>query len=195
MKLTNLKTNCLGTHSTYFNEIDSTQKEVWRRIASETIQNGEIVIANLQTSGIGTHGRRWHTDEGENIAFTVYFETNCDVEKLGSITIDVAQIMQSVFKDLYNVNMQIKEPNDLVINGKKVGGILTESKVMGSTSKFIVLGIGINTNKKFFNDEIVSIATSVNKEYGIDVDNASVIAEFCNRLEETLIQTKILIES
>ena len=58
----------------HYKTIDSTQKEIWRRVKNGTIENKTIVIADIQTSGIGTHGRTWHTDEENNIAFSVYFD-------------------------------------------------------------------------------------------------------------------------
>lgn len=183
MKLTGLKTNYLGTHSTYFSSIDSTQKEIWRRIEANTANNGELVFANIQTSGIGTHGRVWHTDEENNIAFSFYIKTDCNLGKMYGVTKQIAVIMQDILRDLYNIEIQIKEPNDLMINNKKLGGILTESKVSGNVLKYLVIGIGINTYKTKFTDDIKDIATSIKKEYGIDADNEMIIAEFCNRFE------------
>lgn len=186
MKLTNLKTKYLGMHSTYYKSIDSTQKEVWRRINSKTINNGEIIIADIQTNGVGTHGRVWHTDEIGNVAFSFFVRTNCKVDKLTNITVDIACILKSIFKEIYNIELYIKQPNDLIINNRKVGGILTESKVFGDIAQYLVIGIGINTNQREFNKEISCIATSIYNEYGIKIDNYKIIEEFCNRFEELI---------
>ena len=70
-----------------------------------------------------------------------------------------------------------------MINGKKIGGILTESKMVANITKYLVIGVGINTNKIIFNDEIKNIATSIKKEYKIDVNREEIISEFCNRFE------------
>lgn len=191
MKLKNLQTKYLARKCEYFETIDSTQSEIYRRINSK-IENGETVIANLQTNGNGTHGRKWYTDEGGSIAFSMYIEANCNIKKLDGITIEIAKIMLEIFKEKYNIELSIKEPNDIVYNSKKIGGILTESKMSGEIVKYLVVGIGINTNKTKFNKEIKNIATSIKNEFNIEVDNFDFIAGFCNKFEKYIIQDKIL---
>lgn len=95
-------------------------------------------------------------------------------------------ILVEIFKRLYNINIQIKSPNDLVINDKKIGGILTESKLQKDLVKYLVIGIGINTNQEEFPKEINNIATSIKNEFNIEIDNIKIITEFCNKLEEIL---------
>ncbi len=186
MKLTKLKTKYLGRNFIYYNEIDSTQKEIWRKIEKNEIENGTAIMAEFQTNGVGTHGRIWHTDESENIAFSFYVKTNCTQEKLQGLTIEIAQIIVDIFKEKYNVKIDIKTPNDLIIKYKKTGGILTESKMQGELVKFLVIGLGINTSKMNFTKDIEDIATSIKKSYGIEVDRDFVLSEFCNRFEKTL---------
>ncbi|MCI8545944.1 MAG: biotin--[acetyl-CoA-carboxylase] ligase [Clostridia bacterium] len=186
MQLTNLKTNFLGRNFIYYSEIDSTQDELWRRIEEQNIENGTLVMADLQTKGKGTHGRIWHTDESKNIAFSFYIETNCKQEKLEGITVEIAQILIEVLKEKYNISLSIKAPNDIVYNGKKLGGILTESKMISEEVRFLVIGIGLNTEKTTFTDDIKNIATSIKKEFRISIDRTEIIASFCNKFEEIL---------
>ena len=89
----------------------------------------------------GTHGRKWHTDEKNNIAFSFFIETNCEVERLDGITIEIAETIVEVFKKLYDISLNIKFPNDIVYQGKKLGGILTETKLSGKIVKYMVIGI------------------------------------------------------
>ena len=186
MKLINLKTNKLGRNFKYYEQIDSTQSEIWRLIESKNITDGILVMSDIQTNGQGTHGRIWHTDEVENIAFSFYVKTDNKPERLDGITIEMAIIIQEIFEDLYKVKLTIKHPNDLICNGKKVGGILTQSKVENGITKFLVVGIGINTCKMYFSEDIKQIATSIKKETGIDIDREKIISEFCNRFEKRL---------
>ena len=158
MKLKNLKNNVLGKECFYYNTIDSTQKEIWRRINSNTIKNGTLIIADIQTDGIGTHGRKWYTESSNNIAFSFYIECNCKIKKLDGLTIQIANIFQYIFEQFYNVKLNIKEPNDLYYNGKKIGGILE------------------------------NIASSIKNEFNIDVDREKIITEFCNRFEKAIIE-------
>lgn len=153
---------------------------------TKKINNGTLIFADLQTNGIGTHGKKWYTDEEKNIAFSFYVETNCDIIKLEGITIKIAEIFVDILKENYNIVLDIKSPNDLMIKGKKIGGILTESKTISNITKYLVIGIGINTNKMSFNDDIKDLATSIKKEYGIEINKEEIISEFCNRFEKNL---------
>lgn len=186
MQLTNLKTDFLGRDFIFFNEIDSTQDEIWRRIENNKIKNGCLVMADIQTKGKGTHGRIWHTDEAKNIAFSFYIETNCSSERLEGLTTEIAEILLEVFKEKYDIKLNIKMPNDIVYNDKKLGGILTESKMISEKVRFLVIGIGLNTEKMNFTDDIKDIATSIKKEFDITVDRTEIISSFCNKFEEMI---------
>lgn len=131
----------------------------------------------------GTHGRKWYTDQKDNIAFSFLLEVNCKISQLEGITIEIAQTMVEVLKKLYDISLTIKFPNDLVYKGKKLGGILTETKLKGEYVKYVVIGIGMNTNQEKFSPEISKIASSIKKEFQITVDAKKVIAEFCNGWE------------
>ena len=186
MKLISLKTNVLGRNFVYYEILDSTQKEVWRLIENNTIRNGTLVMADIQTSAVGTHGRVWHTDEKDNIAFSFYLEMNCNLNKISGLTMDVAECLTNIILNKYNLRIDIKSPNDLMINGKKIGGILTESRTSLNKVKYLVIGIGINTSKMSFTNDIENIATSIKKETGIVIDREYVVSNFCNSFEEII---------
>lgn len=112
MELKELTTKILGKNVIYYESIDSTQLEILRKI--DNIQNGTIIIADIQTNGIGTHGRKWHTTEKNNIAFSFIIYANCNIEKLEGITKEIAETMVIAIKNLYNISLHIKEPNDIV---------------------------------------------------------------------------------
>ena len=154
----------------HYEKIDSTQKEVWRRLEKEI-----VISADIQTEGIGTHGRTWYTTQKGNIAFSIGLELNKSIKDLENITIEIAEIILEVFEKMYQINLQIKHPNDIMINNQKVGGILTETKSQGEIVKYLVIGIGINTN----NEEI---STSIKREFGIEIDNSKIINGICQRI-------------
>ncbi len=183
-----LKTKFLGKEIYKFKKIDSTQAEIWRRIENNNISNGTVIRADIQTNGVGTHGRIWHTDEKNNIAISFFIEVNCKVSLIDGITIEVAETILEVFRKLYDIELGIKIPNDIVYNKKKIGGILCQTKLNGELVKYIVIGIGVNTNKNYFSEDIVNIASSIKKEFGIDVNNDDVINEFCNLFEKKIIK-------
>ena len=158
----------------HYEEIDSTQKEVWRRLEKKI-----IISADIQKDGIGTHGRTWYTTKKGNIAFSIGLEPNISIKQLENLTIEIAQIVVDVFDKFYQIKLGIKHPNDIMINKQKVGGILTETKLQGEIVKKLVIGIGINTN----NEEI---STSIKKEFGIQIDNSRVIDKICQRIGEII---------
>lgn len=191
MELKELNTNILGRNIIYYESIDSTQLDILRQI-DNNVPNGTIVIADIQTNGIGTHGRRWHTTEKNNIAFSFVIYAKCNVEKLEGITKEIAETITTAIKNLYNISLNIKKPNDIVYNNKKIGGILTQNKLVGETVKYMVVGIGLNTMQNSFPKEIENIATSIKKEFNINVDRIKIITEFCNLFEKKLIERRIL---
>ena len=188
MKLKNLQTKFLGRKVFYYKIIDSTQKEIWRRIDNDNIENGTLIYTDIQTSGIGTHGRKWYTDEEDNIAFSFFINMNCDVGKVEGITIEIAEIIKDILERKYNINVQIKAPNDIYYYGRKLGGILTQTKVLSNKIKYLVVGIGINTNKQYFNEEIKNIATSIKKEFCININKEEFITDFCNDFEKKIME-------
>lgn len=191
LKLKNLNTKFIGQNIIHYETIDSTQKEIWRRIEKDNIQNGSLIVADTQTDAIGTHGRVWHTEKIDNIAFSFVIFPNCDIKKLENLTYEIAECLVSVFKKLYKIDIDIKLPNDLMINNKKVGGILTETKLQGNIVKSLVIGIGINTNQNEVSGEIKNISTSIKSEFKIEVNNYDVISEFCNDFEQIIIKHNI----
>ncbi len=187
MKLKNLKTKFLGKNNLYYEKIDSTQSEIWR-LTKKNIANGTLVMAGIQTNGLGTHGRKWYTDMENNIAFSFYIEANCNIKKIEGITIEIAETLVDIIKEKYNIKLEIKFPNDLIFNNKKIGGILTESKIIGEEVRFLIIGIGINTCQKEFNNEIKDIASSIKEEFNVEIDAEDIITEFCNCFEEKILK-------
>lgn len=188
MQLKNLTTNFLGRNSIFYKRIDSTQDEIWRRLKKGDINNGTLVMADIQEFGRGTHGRVWHTDEEKNIAFSFLIKPNCSINKIDGLTTDIAKIILNILKEEYKVELEIKKPNDIVYHNKKIGGILTETKLVSEQVKDLVVGIGINTVKMQFTDDIKELATSIKKEFELEIDAQEFIAKFCNKFEKYILE-------
>ena len=75
----------------HYETIDSTQKEIWRRIENNEIQNGIIISADIQTDGVGTHGRTWYTTKKGNIAFSIGLAPNVPINNLENLTLEIAE--------------------------------------------------------------------------------------------------------
>ena len=126
------------------------------------------------------------TDEPNNIAFSFYVKTDCNVNKFEGLTIEIAKVIVNVFKEEYDIHLNIDEPNDITLENKKIGGILTESKINSELVRFLVIGIGINTTKINFADDIKQLATSIKQECGIVVNREKIISSFCNKFENVI---------
>lgn len=185
--LKNLRTNWLGKNIIYYKSIDSTQKEIYRRLEkNEKIENGTVILAEKQINGIGTHDRKWYSAKGENISFSFILYPNCTINKLEGFTIKISEILVNEIKKVCNASLQIKEPNDLVYKGKKVGGILTKSTTNKNKVKQIVIGIGINVNSTSFPEELQNTAISLKQIAKTDVKKEIIIANFLNSFEKFL---------
>ena len=160
-KIKSAKTKLIGKELEYFYEIDSTQVEAKRNV--EKYKNGTVIIADMQTAGRGTHGRVWHT-KTDNIAMTIILKPEINIKRLEGFTVAIAEKIQQAIKEIYGIELEIKLPNDLLLNGKKICGILTEVVTIKEIVKEIFIGIGFNVNEKEFPSDISDIATSLYKE-------------------------------
>ena len=182
----NLDTKFLGRNLIYYDVVDSTQEKLWKMV--KDVPEGTLVLAELQTKGKGTHGRNWCTDERNNIAFSFILKPNCDIQKLEGLTLEIAEIVLKVFEEIYEIRLQIKKPNDIVYKNKKIGGILTETKIIKNKVYYLNIGIGINTNKENFPEELIGIASSIRNEFNIKINNVKIITNFCNKFEKSFLK-------
>ena len=164
----------------YYQEIDSTHNYAKRTIDKQ--KDKTVIIAEKQTGGIGTKGRKWHTGEGKNIAMTIVLKPGCDIKQLDGYTVKKAQEIKKSIKELYGYELEIKEPNDLMLNGKKICGILTEIHTIGEKVKYIILSFGFNVNEDDFSEEINDIATSLKKEFKKEFSREDIICNIINKL-------------
>lgn len=186
-KIKNSNTKILGKNIEYYKTIDSTHKYA-KSIANTIEQNGKLIISEVQTSGIGTKGRSWHTGENKNIAMTLIIKPKCQLKMLNHLTIDIAEVMRDTIKELYNIELNIKEPNDLILNNKKICGILTESSTTGENINFVLMSLGFNVNETNFNEDIVNIATSLKLETKKEYEREEIISKFLEKLELMIIK-------
>lgn len=186
-----LSTKFLAKDIKFFESLESTQLTA-KKMAEERAENGTIVITDDQKKGIGTHDRKWYSEKGKNILFTLIIYPKCNLKELNTITVDIAKCLIYSIEKIYNIKLDIKSPNDIIYNKKKLGGILTQIVTSGEEIKYLLIGIGINVNQEEFPDEIKDIATSLNSEFGMDFSREKIISEFCNVFEEYCIENNII---
>ena len=190
MEFKNLKTKFLGRNMLHFEVIDSTQKYI-KENSIKNMPNGTIVIADTQSSGIGTQGRKWFTgDNNENIAMSFVLYPETDIKKFSNLTKLIAECIINTVKKLYGYELKIKVPNDIICNEKKIAGILTESSSIREKKKKIIIAIGFNVNQMEFPEDLKDLATSLKKEFSKNFSKEEIIVEFLNEFE--LVYLKLL---
>ena len=169
----------------YFETIDSTHKYI-KEHASD-LEDRTIAIADNQESGIGTHGRTWYTGDANNIAMSMLIKPNCDIDKLNNITIEIAKSIQGAIKEKYNINLEIKYPNDLLLNNKKICGILTEIRSISKEVTHLIISVGFNVNEVNFDSETDKIATSLKKEFNKNFNREEIILKIIEKIKNEIL--------
>lgn len=147
-------------------------------------RDGTLIIADEQTAGKGRSGRHWVTPPKEAIAFSLILRPKLAPELISQVTLVMGLAVAHAINSLYRIGAGIKWPNDVVVKGKKLCGILTEMSAEIDAVHYIVIGVGINANLTWFPEEIRSIATSLKLETGKDVNRAELIARVMEEFEQ-----------
>ena len=163
-----------------FKELPSTNKYAKENL--NVLENFDVILANSQSAGYGQWGRSWIDTGLDNIFMSIILKPK-SINKHNDIVRFTAVCLCNILTK-YNVSPTIKEPNDILINNKKISGILAETITRGSTSKGIVIGIGINLNTDIQTiNKINQPATSLNIEIGHFIDKKLFLQEFLNEFE------------
>ena len=163
-------------------EMDSTNIRA-KELGEEGAADGTLVVTNRQTAGKGRRGRNWISPEG-NCYFSLLLRPDMLAERASMITLVSALALVKAIQTEYHLEAMIKWPNDVVINGKKLCGILTESSTQLQHLKYVIVGIGINVNQKEFLEEIRQTATSISLETGKTEEGARLLAVFLQYFEQ-----------
>ena len=137
-----LKTQLIGKRVYYFEEIDSTQNFA-QNIAADKKENGTIIIAEKQTAGRGRLDRKWTSPKG-GIWFSLIIHPKFDVSSSTLIPILSAVALSKSIKSVLGIETEVKWPNDITMNGKKVAGVLVDASFQTNSIDYLILGIGIN---------------------------------------------------
>ena len=169
----------------HYEQINSTHKYA-QTIAQDLESDKKVIIADEQTEGIGTKGRTWYTGKGNNIAMTIILHTKRKIDEIKELPIEVAKVVQKSIKELYNYDLEIKEPNDLMLNNKKICGILTQTSTQGEKINYILISLGFNVNETEFSKEVKDIATSLKNEYKKEFDKKEIISKILENIEKEI---------
>ncbi|MCM1159213.1 MAG: biotin--[acetyl-CoA-carboxylase] ligase [Bacteroidales bacterium] len=177
-----LHTKWLAGMILYEEEMDSTNIQA-KRLGESNAPNGALIVTERQTAGRGRRGKTWVSPQG-NCYFSILLRPEIMMDRASMITLVSALALAKAIKQTTNLDTMIKWPNDVIANGKKLCGILTESSTDLEYINYAVVGIGINTNQIDFPEEIRETASSIRLETGERVDRAKLLGVFLNIFEQ-----------
>ncbi|MCB6201505.1 biotin--[acetyl-CoA-carboxylase] ligase [Extibacter muris] len=178
-----IDTRWAGKTVVYAKETDSTNIQA-KALGEKGAVHGTLVVADRQTAGKGRRGRRWTSPPGTSIYMTILLKPQFLPSKAPMLTLVMALSVAEGIKGVTGLPAQIKWPNDIVVNGKKVCGILTEMSAEVDYINYVVTGAGVNVNTDSFPEEIARTATSLYIEGGSKLRRAKLAARIVERYEK-----------
>lgn len=180
-----LKTEFMGRHIHFEEVVPSTQK-IAHSLAGDGAEEGTIVVADQQTSGRGRLARAWFSPKQTGIWMSLILRPKIPINKTPQLTLLTAVALIQAIEEVTGLTPEIKWPNDILINGKKIVGILTELQAEADQVHSVIIGIGMNVNHALdqFPEELQSVATSIAIETGKSSDRAEVIQAIMKNFEK-----------
>lgn len=158
--LSRLRTKWAGKTIHFFDETGSTNNDC-RRFLEKGDDHGVLVLADTQNMGKGRRGRTWISPPSTTISMSLGLRPKCMPDKASMLTLVMALAVAEAIRDVTGLDAKIKWPNDIVINKKKVCGILTEMNTQMDYIEYVIIGVGINVNQTSFAEEISQMASSL----------------------------------
>lgn len=177
-----MKSRWAGASLACYQEVDSTNDQA-KRLAEAGAPHGTLVVAETQTAGKGRRGRGWVSPEGTGVWMSLLMRPEIPPAHASMLTLVMALAVAEGIEAETGLETLIKWPNDIVISGKKVCGILTEMSAELDCIHYVVTGMGINVNMEEFPDELSGKATSLRIETGRTLSRSAVIASVMEKLE------------
>jgi BirA family biotin operon repressor/biotin-[acetyl-CoA-carboxylase] ligase len=180
-----LKTEYIGRTIHYEETVNSTQK-IAHKLAYDGANEGTIVVAEEQIAGRGRLDRIWHSPKYTGVWMSVILRPSIPLGQAPQLTLLTAVSVAQAIQETTGLEPEIKWPNDILINGKKSVGILTELQAEADRINSIIIGIGLNVNQaeSDFPDDIRAKATSLSIEAGVKINRAELIQALLVKLEK-----------
>ena len=171
-------------------EVDSTNSFILK-MAKDGAAEGTVVIAKYQKAGRGRHGRKWVSPSGQNLLFSILLRPSVLIEDAQKITLAVGDTLARTIKDYFaeqqwpEIVLEVKWPNDLLVDGKKISGILAESILSEKKVVALAIGIGLNINmtQEDFDGELKGKAASLSEFSGKPIVPEEILSLFLKNLE------------
>ncbi len=178
-----LNTSWAGQELFYYDSIDSTNTKA-KELAEQGYPGGTLVVADQQIAGRGRRGRSWDSPSGSGIFMTLLLKPDINPNHASMLTLVAALAAAKAISEVTGRQAGIKWPNDIVLNGKKICGILTEMSAQFDYINHIVIGIGINVHTEEFPEELRETASSLLLECGRHFHRADIIEKTLEYFEQ-----------
>ncbi|NDV61685.1 biotin--[acetyl-CoA-carboxylase] ligase [Puniceicoccales bacterium CK1056] len=168
-------------------EVDSTNTVAERELSSGR-PTPFFVVADCQTAGRGRRGRNWHSPQHKNLYLSIALRPSLPPSRLQTITLWLGLRLCQLLRDTYSLPVQIKWPNDLLIHGRKIAGMLTEARVDSEFTRDLVFGLGlnVNTSETDFPEELHSIASSLSMNLGQPLNLSRIAHRIVHHLSDAI---------
>ncbi len=176
-----LSTSWLGRELFFFDELASTNSYA-KEIERDGSKHGAIIITDHQTQGRGQYEREWISDAGTNLTFSIIVEPSSG-DRLTVLTLACALAVGETLQDISKASAAIKWPNDVLVNDKKIAGLLTETLYIGNKLDRAIVGIGLNVNQVDFQNHIDGLATSLKKITNQESAREKLLVRLLSRIE------------
>ena len=180
----NLNTTYIGKDLYVYSEVNSTNT-VAKFLSMQNVKNGTVIISEKQTKGKGRSGKNWESPLG-GVWMSIIFKPNVEQSKFPFITLATGVAVAKTLEHVGIEQPEIKWPNDILIDGKKVCGILTESVSKSNIIENVIIGVGIDVNLETsqFPQELQQITTTIKEELGKEYDENFLIKIFLEEFEK-----------
>lgn len=182
-----LSTEKIGRNFVYCEEIDSTNSFLLK--SKEYNKHGLVLFAEYQTAGRGRRNRTWLSTKEQNLTFSILLKEGISSDNINVLILGASVAVAQALENLYQVKVNLKWPNDVLINNKKISGILVESTSKGNKLEKAVIGIAVNVNQPGFTGQYTIQPTSVRKEFKKEVSREKLLSEILNCFEEIFDQS------
>lgn len=173
----------IGSRLEYFDITDSTNIRA-RKLAEEGAPHGTLVVADSQSAGKGRRGRHWESPKGVGIWMSLLLRPALPPIRASMLTLVAGMAVVKGVRAVTGLEPMIKWPNDVVLGGRKISGILTEMSTEDEWVRYVIIGIGINVNNEEFPEELAGTAASLKGEKGVSIRRSPVIAALAEAFEE-----------
>ena len=183
--LAGLGTKWAGCEVVYLEETDSTNRQA-RLLAMDGAKHGTLVIADTQSAGRGRRGRGWISPAGEGIFMSLIVRPDVPPSGVAKMSMSLALAVGKAIERVTGLDARIKWPNDIVIGGRKICGLLLEMDATADKVNSIVAGVGVNVYQTAFDEEIAHTASSLDLMAGRRVSRSEVVRAFLEEFERAL---------